>query len=309
MHQPGWQAVEDWYDIATRVSRIEPGIATIVVSANDSSPAVVQQAASLPALIFSPGPLGAFAPARGKIYHGKPIHKFEQLWRLQQAGVSVPRTTQLGPDTRLDPKDWGEFVVVKPTDIASSSQGNGITLMRRERVRYIPRADYPEGHPGRLGPMLVQQFIDTGKHVRFYRVLTLFGRPLYCLLTRSQAERVELSVDDTSLESAPIAIQGFEDRERWFTYEADVMALAAAADRAIPEVAQKGCDIIRDVATGRLYVLEVNPGGNTWHFSSAIVAELRAKLAPDYERNMRTQLDALGTAAHALAERTRLEAE
>jgi hypothetical protein len=34
-------------------------------------------------------------------------------------------------------------------------------------------------------------------------------------------------------------------------------------------------DVIREAATGKLYVLECNPGGNTWHFSSSIGEKLR----------------------------------
>src|SRR5437016_222902 len=90
VHQPGWQSIEDWYQIATKISRIDTGIATFVVAADVIDPIAVKLAGARPTLVFSPGPLGRFAPARGKVYHGRPIGKFEQLRRLSTAGVRVP---------------------------------------------------------------------------------------------------------------------------------------------------------------------------------------------------------------------------
>ena len=71
----------------------------------------------------------------------------------------------------------------------------------------------------------------------------------------------------------------------------------------------KGCDVLRDARTGRVYVLEVNPGGNTWHFSSALLAAHRANNGVEFEAERRSQFDAFSTAAHVLLERTRAEAE
>jgi hypothetical protein len=201
-------------------------------------------------------------------------------------------------------------VIVKPTDIKTSSKGRGIQLMRTERVRYIAPRDYPEDHPGRLGPMVVQQFIDTGPHVSAFRVLTLFGTPLLCQLNRTATPRVPLDSDDAALESAVIATQGAgEDRTREMLYDADVVALAKAAHWAVPEVPLKGCDVLREVGTGRLFVLELNTNSNTWHFSSSFQAAERAHFTPEFNQARLEQLDAFGTAAHVLAEMTRREAE
>jgi len=308
VHQPGWQAVEDWYGIANKIIRIDPGIAVFVVPADSLQDRAVAMAAKQPTLVFSAGPPGLFAPTRGKVYHGRVIPKIEQIRRLAEAQVPVPLTTLLRPGLTLDPAQWGQLVIVKPTDIGSSSHGSGITLMRTERVRYIPPTDYPAGHPGRVAPMMVQRFVDSGDLVGNYRVLTLFGQPLYCQLVKSRKRRVSLDADDATLESSPIAIQEFDDRERLFTYDADAVALAARAYKAIPEAPLQGCDVIREAATGRVYVLELNPGGNTWHFSSTFNAKARANESAQTTQARTGQLDAFATAAHVLAQRTRVEA-
>lgn len=308
VHQPGWQAVEDWIAISQLVRKVDSSIGVIVVGADRANESLRHQAAERPSLIFSAGPLGGFVPLRGKVYNGRVIPKMEQLRRLAAAGVPVPATTVLRPGQTLDPKRWGRFVVLKPTDIGSSSHGQGIQLVRAERVVYRSPKDYPPDHPGRKGPMLVQQFVDTGPHIEGFRVLTLFGEPLYCEYSYSVADRVDLASPDEVIESAVIALQGdTEQRRRELVYKADVVSLARAAHRAIPEIPLKGCDIIRDARTGRMYVLELNPGGNTWHFSSSFLAEFRSK-TEDYNLRRLAQLDAFGTTAQVLAQVTREEA-
>lgn len=308
VQQPGWQALEDWHAIARKIIAIDPGIAVFVVPADRLQNRAVEMAAKCPTLVFSAGPLGLFAANRGMVYHGRPIPKMEQVRRLSEAHVPVPLTTLLRPGLKLDPAQWGAFVVVKPTDLATSSHGEGIALMRTERVRYLAPADYPRAHPGRLGPMMVQRFVDTGAFISVYRVLTLFGQALYCQLSKSPKRRVSLDADDAAIEVAPIAIQGVTARQRVFSYDADAVALAAQAYRAVPEAPLQGVDIVREAATGRLFVLELNPGGNTWHFSSAFLADVRARESRRATESRQGQLDAFATAAHVLAQRTRAEA-
>ena len=49
----------------------------------------------------------------------------------------------------------------------------------------------------------------------------------------------------------------------------DILELARRAYLALPEIALQGIDIIREAGSGKLYLLEANPGGNTWIFSKA----------------------------------------
>ena len=75
---------------------------------------------------------------------------------------------------------------------------------------------------------------------------------------------------------------------------------------ALPESALQGVDIIREAKSGKLYVLEANPGGNTWIFSKGdMTARLKAALGVE---RLTDQFDAFRTAAKVLIERTRAEA-
>jgi hypothetical protein len=65
-----------------------------------------------------------------------------------------------------------------------------------------------------------------------------------------------------------------------------------------------GLDIVRERATGALYVLETNQGGNVWHLSSPVVMRQPYKS----RRQLYNQFGALDIAADALIEKTRQEA-
>jgi hypothetical protein len=309
VRRQGWQSNEDWQRIAHHVEDIEPRIAVFIVQGTARNAYSRRKAAERPTLVFSPGPLLNFRPLRGKVYAGGPVPKIEQVRRFREAGLPVPRTAVLSPDLVLDPAEWGEFVIVKPTDLATSSHGAGIQLMRTARVRYRAPADYPPGHPGRRGPMVVQQYVNTGDRISLHRVLTLFGEPLYANYFEDLNPRVSLTASDEEIESATIATQTLQDRHSQFIASDDVLALARAAHEAIPEAPLKGCDIIREASTGQLFLLEVNPGGNTWHFSSDHLAARRAEGGAARERRRIQQFDAFRTAARVLVRRTMAEAE
>jgi hypothetical protein len=308
-YRPGWQSIEDLTAIARHVIDIEPRIRPFIVPSTLGNSVSRKQAAALPTLIVSPGPLESFKPLRGRIYQGSRVPKFEEIRRLDQAGIPVPRTAILTPDLRLDPAIWGDFVILKPTDILTSSHGKGVNLIRTHRVRFRAPAEYPEGHPGRLGPMIVQQYIDTGVKLTGYRVLTFFGDPLCAHFSRSSALRIDPSAPDEVVENAIVAMQAGGDRERILMEDPEVIALARAAHDALPEIPLKGCDVIREASTGKLYVLEMNCGGNTWHFSSNFAEPIRRYHGPEFVLRQRQQFDAMRTAARVLVERTRREAE
>jgi hypothetical protein len=308
-YRPGWQSIEDLRTIARHVGDIDPSIATFIVQSTTRSQLTRRHAAEQPSLVVSPGSMPTFRPLRGKVYQGSTMAKLDELRRLAAGGVPVPKTAIVTPDLRLDPAEWGDFVIVKPTDLATSSHGYGIQLMRTHRVRYVASADYPRDHPGRLAPMMVQQYIDAGERPGIYRVLTLFGEALYSyFIGNADGGSVDLSVDDERLEQAVVATQAYRNATRVFAGDPDVLALARRAHDALPEIPLKGCDVIRD-AGGGLWVLEVNSGGNTWHFSSAHFDALRRSLGLDWVGQMHRQFDAMRTAARVLAERTNAEAE
>lgn len=312
VHTPGDQDVRDFQDIGQRVAELGPEI-EVFIATNDLPCSVTRRRASTrPTLVFSPGQLLQFRPARGKVYAGSPIPKLEQVARFKAAGVPTPESVEITPDAVLPEVSFGSHVVIKP-DHSLTSSGADMTLMRREAVRFRPRETYPENHPGRYGPMYAQRFIDTGLFINHYRVLTLFGEPLLAFKTTAQVERPPLDAPDDVLAAFPVKATRRSGRplRRELFQDAEIFAIAKRTYLALPEIPLQAVDIVKAADTGELFVLEANPGGNTWIFSKRSGSGLSTATlieALGVER-LTDQFDAFTTVARLLAERTRAEAQ
>jgi hypothetical protein len=276
----------------------------MIANRRSRDPALAEIASQRPTVVVSPTRLGAFTPLRGRIYQGRAIGKAEQLVRLAALDIPIPRTAPLTPGIALDPAAWGSHVIIKPTGPGSSG-GIGFSIVPTEKVSFRGPENYPEGHPGRMGPLMVQQFIDTGHTARHYRVNTLFGRALYCLLNISNEALPDPESITEELRSSAIATNTHDPGQRSFELVADkdVIELAARCHAAFPDVPLKGVDIVRDRRTGRLYVLELNCPSSTWHISSNYFAAFRT--GPITKDKMIAQFGAWEIAAAALIEQTR----
>lgn len=312
----GYQQRRDFEAIRDRITAQAPDIVTTIVDSEWPHPGIERILSRLPTLIVSPTSPGNFRPERGRLYFGRPISKTLQYEMLKKARLPTPETMLLKPGIAPDRKRFGDFVVLKPSE-GELSRGVGVSMMRTERLRYVAPADYPEGHPGRQHPMVAQQFIDTGPRPAHYRVLTLCGEPLYAVAHQLVQPRADLDAGDDAIEASTIATNGGR-RTRRLIDDADVLDLARKVDAAAPGIPLKGTDLLRDVE-GKLWVLEINGGGNTWHFSSDAGLELRCAIAEaagiteELSEAGRTillqQFGALDRAAAILIAKTRAEAQ
>lgn len=322
VHQPHWQAYEDFERLGGMVENAAPEIEVFIPFNSIPSSSTRKRAASRPTLVVSPGELRAFKPLRGRIYAGRYIPKQEQCQLLEEAGLPVPRSKLLQPGFDPDGEEFGAFVVLKPTAPGLLSRG-ATRVMRTERVVYRSPEEYPLDHPGRDGPMMIQEFINTGAQPSHYRVLTLFGEPLYCQWRALKTPPVDLLADNETLNRTVIATNApGAERKRKLVDDPDVLALARRVHSVAPDVPLKGVDIIREDRSGRLYVLEFNPGGHVWHISSRGGqggSGLRDALAAEHgvnpaeaqafgRRLMEQQFGFFEIATRVLVERTRADA-
>jgi hypothetical protein len=151
--------------------------------------------------------------------------------------------------------------------------------------------------------MIGQEFVDTGPHPTSYRVMTVFGRPTYSLASIALEERPALDPYGTEPLDLPIASNAGARRLE-MNFAKDILELGSAVYRACPTVPVHGVDIVREAETGRLFVLEFNPSGLTWHLSSPYFALARES----FNLSLYAQFDALAIVAEALIEKTRSEA-
>jgi hypothetical protein len=251
-----------------------------------------------PSLVFSAIRLIDYFPRGGTVYCGQVMGKDEQLCRLSAIEIPTPRTATLSRRSSFDPGEWGKYVIVKPNNLNS---GDGVRLVRTIDLS----ARYDELTSIANDQFLVQPYIDHAEdgYPTAHRVLTMFGRALYCGRNRWGNKRrplAKIAADPLGIIASNGSTAG--GRIRSICNDPDIISLGERAHRAFPECPVLGVDIVRDIHSGRLYVLEVNPHGAVWHFAHT------KDIDPEYVRARYTQFDALDLAADLLIEKTRAEA-
>lgn len=253
--------------------------------------------AERPSLIFSPIPVPLDPRLRGARLMAAKIPKSEELRRLRIAGLPVPETLPITPDLRLDAGKWGPFTVIKP-DVGY--RGRGVALKRTRFVRWTDTSRLPEDDPRRGRLMLAQRYIHTGSRTCCYRVMTVLGRIIYAMRSLASADAPRLDPDGADDFELEVAANGVA-RRLDLIEDTDILALAHAVAAKLTYVPVFGIDIIREEGTGRLYVLELNSSGRTWHLSSDHGLGHQRDHGLDYYG----QFDALGQITDALIEATR----
>jgi len=271
----GPQYENDFREIGKKILAIDRDI-IIHAFASDSSVQLPSLAWIWPTLVVAFTSHFRLEVKRGAVLMNDQIEKFAQYKTFRAAGIPTPETLPFEFGKILDPLLFGELVLIKPMDLEMTSKGLGIQLFRRQRLERVQPKDFPAGHPIHKahGRYLVQKFIDTGPYPSFHRVQTFFGKVIYSWHSTLQEPRCSLDAPDEEIERATIASQGGE-KDRKLVKEPDIVALAENVGAAFPTIPLLAIDVLREAGTGKLYVLECNPGGNTWHFSSNIGAKLR----------------------------------
>lgn len=311
----GAQSLQDFFEIKQLVEAKAPDIRVVVLSNTSQSVATLRSLPPLPILIVSPYQLRGLTPERGAVHAGRLIAKDAQQALLEKANIPVPPSVVLEPGLRLDPAIFGDLVIVKPLAAGKTSHGNWIQLRRRADVTYEPPETFPVYHPARLAPLLAQRFIDTGPNAVSHRVLTLYGEPLYALRLTGKVAMPDLAASDDELRRASPASNA-DLRTVTFFEDKAIFDLARRVHEVAPDVPLKGVDVLRDVRDGSLWVIEFNPGGNTWGFSTRSSTRTRRRIQtevpedhPDADaagrRSYINHLDGFRRAADVLIAQTR----
>jgi hypothetical protein len=300
LHTPMNEDESDWLRVRSLIGERAPDIEVRIVGNDRRDPDAERWQATRPSLVFAVCPLWEYRPAGGKVYAGQAMSKLEETERLRLAGVPTPKTTRLKRDLRLDPTEWGDYVVVKP---ARGSFGRDVHLVPTAEVaaRFDSIVDPKDG------VSLVQSFVehvdDQGRPTT-HRVLTLFGKALYAIRSswrEARAAAAEVAAGDGLL----AANSAEKDRIRELLDDPEIVALAERAAAAVPEVPALGVDVVRETNTGKLYVLELNASGTVWHLSSQTG---KTRYPGTFRRRLYRQFNALDRVADLLIARTRAEA-
>ncbi|RTL49749.1 MAG: hypothetical protein EKK40_15535 [Bradyrhizobiaceae bacterium] len=300
---PDEQDPADWIAVKQRIETAAPDIEVAIANNRNRNSVTARWQVRRPSLVFSPVRLIDFVPRGGTVYCGHVLGKNEQMRRLSAIGVPTPRTEMLSRQTAAaitTSAGFGEYVIVKPNNMNS---GVGVRLVRTADLV----ARYDELTASAHDQLLVEPYIDHSddNYPSDYRILIMFGQPLYCVYSRWVEKRrplSEIAADPDGIIASNAHTP--DGRARALTKDPEVLSLASRCQAAFPECPVLGVDIIRDSQTGELYVLEVNPHGAVWHLSSPYAKTMD----PDHVRQRYAQFNALDRIAELLIEKTRTEA-
>jgi hypothetical protein len=295
----------DFQVIAQKVAALAPDIRPVVLRAW-SRKLPPGDLWSRPVLTVAFCGVFDLVPQRGTVLRAKTIYKTDQYQLFLKAGLRTPKTGVFKFGMTPDPAEFGDHVILKPLRI--NSKGLGIHLVRTKRVGALTPQLFKASHPIHKDIYLVQQFIDTGEYPTHFRVETLLGEALCCRTIFSAVKRPSLDASDRTLLDGVVASNAVTagSNKTAAAKDDEVIAFARRMDLAIPDCPLKGCDVLREAKTGKLYALECNPGGNSWAFSSPDGENARQAFGG--KQGMIDHLGAWDAAARGLIERTRGDA-
>lgn len=292
MHMPGFQHIGDFLTIRNMLAGIAPEIRTLIASRSGDTFQLPDNALetinSLPTLIFSPAPLGLPDQFRGTRLIAQSTTKMKEYGLLASENLPFPKSNHISTLADLDDLDLGERFVIKPN---KGKQGEGVILVTASACKDIVRSRYGESNLD----LIAQKAINTGPKPTSYRVFTVLGEIIYSVKYESRTVDVEQSIANSNF--APIAANSTQDRFMELVEDQEVLALAKRIHQKFPMMPVMGQDIVRDVDSQALYVMELNSGGWTWHLSSNFGNRYRAQFKLDYYG----QFNALETITKALA--------
>ena len=302
VNQSDKQSPEDFEEIRSHIAERAHDINVHIVDYKLRHWTLASEISRHPTFTVSPTPIRHFNSPRGPVFQGFEFPKSDQYQRLAKIGIRFPDWQRIESDTKLDPDRWGPYVVVKPE---LGRNGAEIRVKKTARVKYKPPDLLPDGHPGRKAPMLVQRFVYTGPWACCSRVVTLFGKTLLCWHCEIDHSYPALKSRFGFAEQGGVTIVSNKKSSKYrLGFDADVIAFAEAAHAAFPEQPLLGHDVVRDHESGELFMLECNPRGDTWLFSSYTGTEIQKANGIDF----RSQFGGMSRVADILIEEARRRA-
>jgi hypothetical protein len=290
----------DFDRIAEHVRATAPDLRAYVI--HDHRSAAMKAGLLLrPCFYFSTVATQKIRIPRGALYTGALMTKSEEYRALERANIPVPRWALLTEHHAPDLTPLGEYVVVKPD---CGGRGAEVRIRRASRVRWKAPVNERARTENRSG-LIAQQFVYTGKWPVSYRVTTLFGKVLFAFRIEADRGRRPLPGPDRFAGGddgggLSICSSGRGCRVE-MCHDREIIAFGEQAHRAFPDHPLLGIDVVREEATGKLYVIEVNSCGQVWHFSS----ELGRGIQQDFHLDFESQFDGIRKAADILIEQTR----
>lgn len=225
-------------------------------------------------------PIKQFRPDWAVIWQQAASDKVKEYDVLQAAGISIPKQVALYESVVPDLSGFGEYVVVKP---ARGARGAAIRVMRRNKARWRPISIDSFSTSGVNETLIAQEYIHTGPWPISYRVATVFGEPIYALRITANTTRppIDYSSDRPNVFAGKTIVASSKGCTMDANVDQDILEFAKKVHTAFPNVPLLGTDIVRSKETGKLYALEVNSGGWTFHLANERYEQVKKNFGID----------------------------
>ncbi|MEP1033626.1 ATP-grasp domain-containing protein [Ekhidna sp.] len=285
----------DFEQIASYIEKNAPDIQVFIVEDIEENKAIDKFLKKEPTLVFSIFRLKHLKQLTGTIYEGSIVSKYEELLMMKRMDLPVPRMALLSVGNKPNLDDFGDYIVMKP---ARGRQGADVKIVKKSKVKWKkPKTEAAS----RSHQWILQEFIYTGEWPTSYRVTTLFGKVLFSLKIEANRNKIPLKSRNDFKNGGGTIVSSGKGCSFSLDYDEEIIALGEKAHAAFPLVPLIGCDIVRDVEDGKLYIVEANSMGLVWHFNSPIGRSSQKHSNISFE----SQFDGINKSAEILIQKTR----
>lgn len=227
------------------------------------------------------------------------LGKLEEYELFKKHGLSALPIEPFKWGANVDKRIYGDWVVLKPEFLTST--GADVNMIPTDELQKIKPEDFPENHLIHSDSYLVQRLLITGDRPSIYRATLFLGKVLYSLEASLNSPYPKKDSEISELLRTSIATNQHSNRTFRLLIDERKNLFCMRVAEALSEFPLLAIDVLEHPETKELFVLEINAGGNTWHFSSE-----RAKNTQGYneviKKEMVLQYKAWDTAALALSE-------
>lgn len=270
------ESAEDFKEIAQKIKHIDPSIKGAMVSEWIFEEEFPQQFFEMPLLVVylvnppSLYPDQFIFPNATNISVGNST-KLEEYEHFKKHNIPCLPIEKFEWGMRLDENLYGDWVVLKPANIQST--GKDVNMIPTGMIPKLKIEDFPKGHLISKDDYLVQKFIRTGPAAISYRSCIFLDQVIYSRRSNMTIDLPSQNESIYNLLNRSVATNDQQNRVLQFHIDDEVNQLAIQVAKTLTKYPIFGIDILRDVSTGSLYVLESNLGGNVWHFSSKLALD------------------------------------
>jgi hypothetical protein len=271
------ESSEDFKEIAKRAYKLDPKIRILGFSGKIEPQKIPQGFFSIPHLVIY-----LVNPPPDDFVHESPMlavrymDKIEEYEHFKKHNLPCLPIEEFRWGMELDPEIYGDWVVLKPQNIQST--GKDVNMVRTKLVPTLKLSDFPEDHLINQDSYYVQKFVYCGERPTHYRVTIFLNTILFSSRAQSKLDFPKLGSKVSDYLKATVASNMRVNRNTMLYVDDEINDFALLAASKFSRFPLIGIDILRDQASGKLFVLEMNLGGNTWHFSSDVGKEYRFDL-------------------------------